>query len=130
MLRCGQDGLLIKLSQHGTEAATPEPWGRGRSRPPHAPRGIFLQWHFAMCQPFVLASSSSLVGRAAWTSTYSSVCQSKGPQWEWQPGYGQLDKDKCRDRERGWELREVLWSKTGEIKGRVSSLQGKGWNTR
>lgn len=61
MLRCDQDGLLTKLSQHGTEKATPEPWGQGRSRPLHSPQGIFLQWHFAMCRPFVLPSSSSLL---------------------------------------------------------------------
>lgn len=41
MLRCGQDGLLTKLSQHGTEKATPEPWGWGCSGPLHSPRGIF-----------------------------------------------------------------------------------------
>lgn len=61
MLRCAQDGLLTKLNQHGTEKASPEPWGRGRSRPPHSLQGTFLQWHFAMCQPFVLPQSSCLL---------------------------------------------------------------------
>lgn len=61
MLRCGQDGLLTKLSQRGTEKATLEPRGRGRSRPLHSLWGIFLQWHFTMCQPFVSPSSSSLL---------------------------------------------------------------------
>lgn len=50
-----------KVKSNGTEKATPKPWGRGRSRPPHSLQGIFLQWHFAMCQPFVLPSCSSLL---------------------------------------------------------------------
>lgn len=126
MLRCGQDGLLTKLSQHGTEKATPEPWGWGCSGPLHSPQGIFFQWHFAMCQPFVSPSSSSLL-RSSVTLPTAVFAKAKANGGNGSQVVNSWTRTSMKTWKEGgsWEK-----SKNEEIKGRARSLQGKVWDMR
>lgn len=90
--------------------AVPKPWGWGHSRPSHSPRGIFLQWHFAMCQPFVSPPSRSLCApQLLCLDTYLQQCLlSKGQWWEWQSGCG-------RGKEKAWIQGKRLGAEGGTV---------------
>lgn len=101
MLRCAQDGLLTKLSQHGTEKQALSPGAE--AVPGHCTRcrEPFCSGILQCVSP--LFCHSPVASCAPWPHCLDIYLQQslkrKGWRWEWQPGCRHLDKDKNRNSE-------------------------------